>query len=105
MWMNRILFGLVVVLACSTPAPTQILTYPDPTLQYVYPAGGQQGQTIAVELGGLNGLTGAKNILIDGPPGITVRDVKAVSAAEVRATFVIAPDTVPGCRLVRILGA
>ena len=82
----------------------QLISHPDPTLHYVYPAGGRPGQTVAVELGGLNGLAGARDVLIEGPAGISVRDVKAINVAEARATFVIAADAVPGRRLVRVVG-
>ena len=82
----------------------QMLSYPDPCLDYVFPAGAQQGQTVAVELGGPNGLGGATKILIDGPPGITVTDVVPVDAARVTAKFHIAADAAPGRRRVRVLG-
>lgn len=91
-------------LAFLPNAHAQILRPPEAVLHYAYPAGGQQGQTVAVELGGSQGLDGASSILIDGPDGITVRDVKAVSSTTVQATFVIAKDAVPGRRLVRVAG-
>lgn len=94
---------LLALLVCGT-ARAQILSYPNPYLDYVYPAGGKQGQTVEVEFGAVGGLDGAKEILIDGPPGVSVRDVKAVSGSLVKATFVIAPDAAPGRRNVRVLG-
>lgn len=97
--------AVLVCLLFAAPATAQIVRYPDPALHYVYPAGGRQGDRVEVELGGLNGLTGAKGVLVEGPPGVTVRDVKPISAAEVRATFEIASDAVPGRRTVRVVGA
>src|SRR5262245_48351346 len=76
--MTRILCTFAAFLAASSSASAQILSYPNPYLDYVYPAGARQGQAVTVELGGPGGLDGAKSILIDGPPGITVSDVKAV---------------------------
>jgi hypothetical protein len=102
--MIRILAVLFALFASDTLAHAQILSYPNPYLDYVYPAGGKQGQTVEVEFGAVGGLDGAKDILIDGPPGITVRDVKAVSGSLVKATFAIAADAVPGRRYVRVLG-
>src|SRR5688500_11991072 len=98
--MKRALFLLVL----ASPAAGQTLSHPDPALHYVFPAGGQQGQTVAVELGALDGLAGAREVLVEGAPGITVSDVKVVNVAEVRATFKIAADAPPGRRMVRVLG-
>src|SRR4051794_15665252 len=95
---------LVAFCLAAAPAQAQNLVHPDPTLHYVYPAGGQPGQTVAVELGGPGGLTGATGVLVEGRPGISVTDVKAAGSTVVRATFTIAPDAAPGRRLVRVLG-
>src|SRR5262245_19695374 len=95
---------IVLLLALAGTAAAKPLKYPDPSLNFVYPAGGRQGQTVVVELAGLNGLTGATGVVIDGAPGISVRDVKAVNPGLVRATFVIAPDAPVGRRLVRVVG-
>lgn len=73
-------------------------------MYYVYPAGGQQGQTVEVEFGGMPGMTGATAVLIEGLPGISVKDVKVVTPVMARATFVIAKDAAPGSRLVRLRG-
>lgn len=105
--MNRLALGSAVVLVASVlvgPARAQTLAYPDPCLDYLYPAGGKQGETVAVQLGGLNGLAGATSVIVEGPPGVAASDVAAVNVGEVRATFTIAPDAPPGRRLVRVLG-
>lgn len=102
--MLRTTCTVLAFLGVCSPASAQILSHPNQSLDYVYPAGGRQGQTVAVELGGPGGLDGAKSILIDGPPGITVSDVKAVNGTLVKATFAIAPNAVPGRRYVRVSG-
>src|SRR5438093_130236 len=95
----------LLALACfAGPASAQIVRQPDGTLYHVYPAGGQRGQSVAVELGALQGLDGATGVVIDGPPGIAVKDFKSVAANKCQATFVIAPDALPGPRLVRVVG-
>lgn len=98
------LLGSMALLA-GRPAASQTLGYNDPSLYSIYPAGGQQGQSVAVELRGVNGLADAKDIVIDGPPGVTVSDVKAVDAKLVQATLTIAPDAPLGRRLVRVVGS
>lgn len=81
----------------------QTISYPDPSLHYVYPAGGRQGTTVPVLFGPLPTLKDARQIIIDGPPGITASDLKR-TGEEFGATFTIAPDAVPGRRLVRVAG-
>src|SRR5262245_2378372 len=102
--MRIVSWTLGVLLTQLTPVSAQILAHPDASLDYVFPAGGLRGQSVAVELGGLNGLAGANKIVIDGPPGITVRDVKSVGPALAKATLDIAKDAAPGRRWVRVLG-
>src|SRR4051812_21276235 len=92
----------LLLLAAAFPVSAQTIKYPDPSLTYVYPSGGRQGQTVTVEMGGLNGLTGANGVVVDGAPGVTVREVKSVSSGLVRATLSIAADAAPGKRLVRV---
>lgn len=94
----------LAALLLPAPAAGQALSHPDPHLHYVYPAGGQRGQTVAVELGGLNGLASAKELVIEGLPGIKVREVKSVSHAETKAVLEIARDATPGRRLLRLAG-
>lgn len=96
--------SLAAALVCCGSARAQLVEYPDPCLDFVYPAGGQQGQSVRVEFGGTNGLTGATAVLVEGPPGVTVSDVEAVGYGEVRATLAIAADAPPGRRLLRVVG-
>jgi hypothetical protein len=95
-------FPLVLLLFCSAEA--QLISHPDGFLDAVYPAGGQVGQTIKCEFIGHAGLTGAKRVLVEGPPGVTVRDVVAKSHNLVEATLEIAPDAPLGRRLIRVAG-
>jgi pre-peptidase len=85
-------------------AAAQALQHPSPYLDYIYPAGGNPGQTIELELGGLNGFEGADRLLIDGPPGISVEEVQKPTHDTVKARIKIAPDAAPGRRLVRVAG-
>lgn len=73
-------------------------------LYHAYPAGGQRGQAVPVEFGALQGLDSATGVIIDGPPGITVKDFKGLAVNKAQATLVIAPDAEPGPRLVRVAG-
>jgi hypothetical protein len=95
---------LLALLAVPGVSRAQVLSYPDPSLDFVYPAGGQIGQVVPVELGGNGGLQGATQVLVEGPPGVSVAEFKTGDYYGLTATLVIAPDAVPGpCRL-RVLG-
>ncbi|MCI0362067.1 MAG: PPC domain-containing protein [Planctomycetaceae bacterium] len=99
----------IACLAISiVPASAQINApvYGECYLTSIFPAGGQQGQTIVVELSGSNYgyFPGAKEVIIDDPPGITVKDLKLkANDRALDATFVIAPDAALGRRCVRVL--
>src|SRR5687767_5336323 len=82
----------------TRPASAQLLQYPDPSLDSIYPAGGRQGATVDVELRGLNGLSGASELVIDGPPSVIASQVKATGPDRVTATLAIAADAAPGRR-------
>lgn len=96
--------ALLLLTIFTQPAHAQLITHPDQWLDYVYPAGGQAGQTVEVELGGLAGLAGANRVLVEGPPGITVTNVVAKSANMVTAKLVIAADAPLGRRTLRVAG-
>ena len=75
-------------------------------LNSIFPAGGQRGTTVSVDFfadGNFPGLAEAKDILIDGPPGIRVKELKNLKPHELRATLEIAPDAPPGRRCIRVL--
>ncbi|MDB5338132.1 MAG: hypothetical protein JWN70_3751, partial [Planctomycetaceae bacterium] len=63
-------------LLAVSPASAQLISYPDPCLNYIYPAGGKQGETVSVEFGAVSGLDQAQGVIVDGPPGITVSEFK-----------------------------
>lgn len=83
--------------------PGQTLQHPDCTLHYIYPSGAQQGQTVRVELGPLASLQGATEVVIDGPPGISVTELGRVGDV-FQAVLAVAPDAPPGRRWVRVRG-
>ncbi len=98
------LISLALLFVATSQSSAQILRTPEGTLHFIYPAGGRQGQTVPVEISSLQGLEGAKDLLIEGPPGISVRDFKAISGSRVQASLVIAADAVPGPRQIRVRG-
>ena len=101
----RQFIALVGLLIGGTQAA---LAAPDLTqsiLTSVFPAGGQQGTTVTVRFTGTNGgLVGASSIVIDGPPGIVVSDVRAVGKDQIEATLTIAEDVQSGRRMLRVKG-
>jgi len=85
--------------------------YGELLLDGMFPAGGKAGQSVTVEIWGvpadrkgkkLVGLQGARGLIIDGPPGITVREIKNLSDTRVSAVLDIAADAQPGRRMVRV---
>ncbi len=109
--MRRPVFAIAL---CSTlaggfaPSPlvAQLVApaYEDCRLEGIYPNGGQAGTTVTVEFRGYgHGLAGAKDIVIDGPTGITVKELKPGNGATLHATLAIAPDAKPGRRSLRVL--
>jgi hypothetical protein len=97
---------LTISLLCwlSQTAAAQLLQQPDGFLDAVYPAGGQVGQTIKYEFIGHAGLAGARRIVVEGPPGVTVKEVTPKAHNLVEATLEIAADATPGRRLLRVNG-
>ena len=74
-------------------------------LESVYPAGGRCGTAVAVGfLGPQGSFKGANEIVVDGPPGVTARNVKAVGDNRVEAELVIAADAPLGRRMLRVKG-
>jgi hypothetical protein len=93
----------VVLAAPPTWAQIKAPDYEECRLDSIFPAGGQRGQAVAVELRGFRGgLASPRSIVIDGPPGISISEIKSVSNDVVQATFQIAPDAPPGRRWVRV---
>jgi len=104
----QVFIAVLSCLLCSAMAQGQIAapTYSEGYLVGIFPPGGQKGTSVVVELSGgnLGYFPGVKDVVIDGAPGITVRDLKLLNNDRtVQATFDIAPDTEPGRRCVRVL--
>lgn len=97
-------FAWIGLMFCAQGAQGQILQHPDPHLESIYPAGGQRGKQLTVDLRGQGGMLGATELLIDGPPGISFSDVKAQNGYLAQATLSIAPDAAPGRRRLRVRG-
>lgn len=92
-------------LASAQPAAP---LYESCRLESIFPAGGQRGTTVTVDFfanGNYAGLSEAKDIVIDGLPGIRVKEIKNLKPHEVRATLEISADAPPGRRCVRVLNA
>jgi hypothetical protein len=96
--------NLVAVLFIASLAQAQKAPdYSEGRLLSLFPGGGQQGQTVTVEfLGTGGGLEGASQVIVDGPPGIEVRDVQNLKNGRAQATLVIAADALPGRRMLRV---
>ncbi len=98
------LFVLASTLSFSVTAVDAAPDYHDAVLHSIYPAGAQAGQTVEIKLtGNGNSLVGATRLIIDGPPGIRVDQFDA-SQGTITATLVIAPDAIPGRRMIRVVG-
>ncbi|HVX63445.1 MAG TPA: PPC domain-containing protein [Pirellulales bacterium] len=108
---RRSAFGLATLFAIAAGFPlhaqaqVKAPSYEEFRLDAIFPAGGRQGKSVVVDLFGSGNcnLSGAKAVLVDGLPGITVNDVQNVSPQLVRATFKIAENALPGRRCVRVL--
>lgn len=95
---------LAALLLLPALASAQIVRQPDATLHYAYPSGATRGTTVNVELGALEGLDKATGVIVDGPPGVTVKEYKPVNVAKATVTLAIAADAEPGPRSLRVVG-
>ena len=95
---------MAALVAIAGPARAQLLSHPNPYLNSVYPSGAQQGQTVEVGFDSGGGLGGATGIHIEGPPGITVSEVKSNGDYKATAKLTVAADAPPGRRMVRVVG-
>ncbi|NUQ64115.1 MAG: PPC domain-containing protein [Pirellulales bacterium] len=75
--MNKAQWLAVLGLAGMLAAPASVLAQPRPYIGYVYPAGGQQGTTFPVKLGG-QGLDGVDRVIVTGQ-GVSAKIVKYYS--------------------------
>lgn len=99
----RFVWSVILIVVFATSASAQLLQYPVPHLESVFPAGGARGETVAIELRGQDGVTGGLTVIVDGPPGISVEKVEAAGNNFVKATLKIAADTPLGRRMVRVV--
>jgi len=99
------LFLIYCLMLQSVAVTNAAVDHHQAVLQSLYPAGGQQGTevevTFSTENGGLDKATG---LVIDGPPGLSVKKFEAVNAAQAKATLTIAADAAPGRRMIRVRG-
>jgi hypothetical protein len=85
-------------------AQPQAPSYEECRLDSIYPIGGRQGTSIKVTFKGFNGgLANPRGILIDGPTGITAKDLKPAAGNSIEATLDIAADAPLGRRRLRVL--
>ena len=78
--------------------------YEECRLDTIFPNGGQRGTSVKVEFKGLEqGLSSPKEIVIDGPAGITVKEIKSIDGRTLEATLDIAADAPLGRRWLRVL--
>ncbi len=100
---------LIVLLVVGVPAGTaraqnDAPPYDELRLESVFPAGGRVGTSVDVEFRTTRAdLFAPRSLVIDGPPGLTFRDLRMDSKL-MRATLEIAADAVPGRREIRLLG-
>ncbi len=107
--MLPVCLGMLTVVASAsivpiTAAPPQAPRYDECRLDAVYPSGAQRGTRVKLEIKGYeSGLTSPKDIIIDGPPGVSVAELKSINGYTMEATLDIAADAPLGRRWLRIL--
>lgn len=86
---------------CAQP---QAPSYEECRLDSIFPNGGRRGTSVKVTFRGYNGgLANPREITIDGPPGITAKDLKPAAGNSIEATLDIAADAPLGRRRLRVL--
>jgi len=98
-------FPMIVLAAHASAALAQPTAprYSECRVDTIFPAGGQRGTTVMVEMRGVEaGLSLPKEVIIDGPPGITVKEMKSVNGYIFQATLEIAADAPLGRRWLRL---
>ena len=98
---------VLILLGACRPAFAQLPQapqYADCRLDSVFPNGGQQGTTVSVTFRGqAYALNPPRGVIIDGPPGITVKEVKEGEKGTVVGTLEIAADAPLGRRWLRVV--
>ena len=93
-----------LLLAVPSFAQSTAPSYAECRLDSVFPNGGMRGTVVKVQFKGVgNGLSHPKEILIDGPAGITVKELKLIDSYTLDATLDIAADAPLGRRWLRVL--
>ena len=102
-----------LLLAASTATAETIgpPDYQSAALNYLYPVGGQRGTEVWVEFGGdANSMIDPQGVIIDGPPGITVKKIERLDVVDgkptkvtqrMRVLLAISKDALPGLRMLR----
>ncbi len=98
---------VLLLLGACRPALAQLPQapqYADCRLDSVFPNGGQQGTMVTVTFRGqAYALNPPRNVIIDGPPGITLKELKEGEKGTVVGTLEIAADAPAGRRWLRIV--
>ena len=105
--LHCVLATVVLLQVCCPSAFAQLPQapqYADCRLDSVFPNGGQQGTTVTVTFRGqAYALNPPRGVIIDGPPGITVKELKEGEKGVVVGTLEIAADAPPGRRWLRVV--
>lgn len=96
--------GALAAAPATVPAQLAAPKYESCRLDGIFPAGGRAGEAVTVEFQGYEGgLQFPRTIVIDGPPGVTVGEIKNLDVNRLTAVLHISADAVPGRRAVRVL--
>ena len=99
-----VIFSLVANFPTVGLAQLQAPQYEECRLDAIFPAGAQQGTTIRLEIKGHGAaLQSARDLVIDGPPGIKLLELKPGDSGLMIAQVQIAADAPPGRRWLRVL--
>ena len=103
-WPNRLFptcLVLIVLASVLGVASSVSAQPPSPSITFVFPAGGQRGQTVEATVSGTN-LQGATEVRITGG-GVTAKVEQVVNVTTVRISVAIAADAVLGERDIRLV--
>ncbi len=97
-------FSLSIINYQLASAQPSAPLYEECRLDTIFPNGGQRGTSVKVEFKGLErGLSSPKDIVIDGPGGISVKAIKSIDGRTLEATLDIAANAPLGRRWLRVL--
>ncbi len=98
-------FAALSVLAFESGVSAQPMAplYEECRLDSIYPTGGQRGTTVTIDLKGIEkGLAAPTELVIDGAPGLTVKELKRIDGRNMQATLEIAANAPLGRRWLRV---